>query len=102
MAASRATPSDDKVTVKDTVSLLSRAETAANPLASDRIKGIKKLTRDHEVATSVTSELPQSQRRTSDIAQRRNRFTVIRAQFDNSMGAGSGHASRPCGVPVVP
>ncbi|MEU4507130.1 DUF6192 family protein [Streptomyces sp. NPDC024089] len=76
---------DDDVAVQVTASLLSRPETAKSMPAAERVRVVKELTRDDEVATSVTSELLQRPRvarqamRNDDV-----RFTVNRAQFDNS------------------
>ncbi|MFD5430010.1 DUF6192 family protein [Streptomyces sp. NPDC127084] len=76
---------DDDVAVQVTASLLSRPETASSMPAAERVRVMKELTRDDEVATSVTSELLQRPRvarqtmRNDDV-----RFTVNRAQFDNS------------------
>ncbi|MFG3105092.1 DUF6192 family protein [Streptomyces sp. NPDC048182] len=76
---------DDDVAVQVTASLLARPETAKSMPAAERVRVVKELTRDDEVATSVTSELLQRPRvarqamRNDDV-----RFTVNRAQFDNS------------------
>ncbi|MFH9016362.1 DUF6192 family protein [Streptomyces sp. NPDC017943] len=76
---------DDCVAEQVTASLLARPVTAQSMSAAERVRVVKELTRDDEVATSVTSELLQRPRvarqamRNDDV-----RFTVNRAQFDNS------------------
>lgn len=76
---------DDDVAVKVTASLLARPDTTASLPAADKARVIQELARDDEVATTVTSELLQRPRvarqtmRNDDV-----RFTVNRAQFDNS------------------
>ncbi len=76
---------DDEVAVKVTASLLSRPETAAALPAADRVRVVKELTRDDEVATHVTSELLQRPRVARQAMRNDDtRFTVNRAQFDNS------------------
>lgn len=76
---------DDDVAAQVTVSLLRRPDTAKSLAPADRVRVVQELTRDDEVATSVTSELLQRPR----VARRAmrddtTRFTVNRAQFDNS------------------
>ncbi|MEV8455459.1 DUF6192 family protein [Streptomyces sp. NPDC052095] len=76
---------DDDVAARVTASLLSRPEAAASMPAAERVKVVKELTRDDEVATSVTSELLQRPRVARQAMRNDDtRFTVNRAQFDNS------------------
>ena len=76
---------DDAVAVQVTASLLNRPETAAALPAADRVRVVQELTRDDEVATSVTSELLQRPRVARQAMRNDDtRFTVNRAQFDNS------------------
>ncbi|WP_405194337.1 DUF6192 family protein [Streptomyces anulatus] len=76
---------DDEVAVKVTASLLSRPETAASLPVADRVRVVQELTRDDEVASSVTSQLLQRPRVARQAMRNDDtRFTVNRAQFDNS------------------
>ncbi|MFE9499826.1 DUF6192 family protein [Streptomyces collinus] len=76
---------DDEVARHVTASLLSRPETTAALPAADRVRVVQELTRDDEVATSVTSELLQRPRVARQAMRNDDtRFTVNRAQFDNS------------------
>ncbi|GGP73000.1 DUF6192 family protein [Streptomyces sindenensis] len=76
---------DDEVAVAVTASLLSRPETAALLPAAERVRVVQELTRDDEVATRVTSRLLQRPRVAREAMRDDDtRFTVNRAQFDNS------------------
>lgn len=76
---------DDEVAVKVTASLLARPETAAALPAVGRARVVTELTRDDEVATRVTSKLLQRPRVARQAMRDDDtRFTVNRAQFDNS------------------
>ncbi|MFJ7416430.1 DUF6192 family protein [Streptomyces sp. NPDC098077] len=76
---------DDEVAAKITASLLGRPETAASLPAADRVRMVQELTRDDEVASSVTSQLLQRPRVARQAMRNDDtRFTVNRAQFDNS------------------
>ncbi|MFF2959844.1 DUF6192 family protein [Streptomyces sp. NPDC057963] len=65
--------------------VLDHSETATSMPAAERVKVVKELTRDDEVATSVTSELLQRPRVARQAMRNDDtRFTVNRPQFDNS------------------
>ncbi|MEU9028944.1 DUF6192 family protein [Streptomyces sp. NPDC048383] len=62
-----------------------RPETAASLPAAERVRVVQELTRDGEVATQVTSRLLQRPRVAREAMRDDDtRFTVNRAQFDNS------------------
>lgn len=76
---------DDDVAAQVTASLLRRPDTAKSLAPADRVRVVQELTRDDEVATSVTSELLQRPRVARQaMRDDTTRFTVNRAQFDNS------------------
>ncbi|MEV0125816.1 DUF6192 family protein [Streptomyces sp. NPDC050703] len=76
---------DDDVAAQVTASLLRRPDTARALPPADRVRVVQELTRDDEVATTVTSELLQRPRVARQTMRHDTaRFTVNRAQFDNS------------------
>ncbi|MFF3159895.1 DUF6192 family protein [Streptomyces sp. NPDC057910] len=76
---------DDEVAAAVTATLLRRPETAAALPAAERVRVVAELTRDDDVATKVTAGLLQRPRVAREAMRNDDvRFTVNRAQFDNS------------------